>query len=268
MARTASTKGTKTTKTTKASKAKEPVAMPEAIVEEAVVDEVKVAEQNNEELPAETVEEPAAEEVNLPEIELLKKQNELLKAQLDAISEQFKTLSEQKAAQPTVVTYAADTERVHFLWEAPVAKDNIVDFGPNGMYGRIIGKSGSFYVPKADLSRIMSADVRTWIDKRWLIIISGLDEVERDAFNANYKEGEVLDRRAFERIVEMGDEILNIYPELCEEHKKMVAKTYYESWKKKSVYVKRETVLALYKIDGAMAFKKILEDMNAQEIEQ
>lgn len=39
---------------------------------------------------------------------------------------------------------STSTEQVHFLWMAPVADDNVVQFGDGGMYGNIVGKTGSF----------------------------------------------------------------------------------------------------------------------------
>ena len=61
------------------------------------------------------------------------------------------------------------------------------------------------------------------------MIVSGLTEEEKQAFNVDYREGEVLDRKAFGRLVELGEEMLEIYPKLCKGHREMVAKRYYEA---------------------------------------
>ena len=82
---------------------------------------------------------------------------------------------------PQIVQLSAETERVHFLWQAEVSDENIFEVGPNGMYGRIIGKTGSFYVPKSDLSRVMDAMFRLLLQKRWIIAVDGLTDEEREA---------------------------------------------------------------------------------------
>lgn len=201
------------------------------------------------------------------EMQALKEQNEALVKQMQEMREQLAT-----ASNPTVVQVAADTERVHFLWQAEVAPDNIKTFGPSGMYGRIVGKQGSFYVPKSDLSRIMDEENRFFLDKRWLIVVSGLNDEEREALGVNYKEGELLDKTAFGRMVELGDELLEIYPELCEGHKIMVAQRYREAFAAGSAFVTRERVVKLSEMSRKAGmtpnpFSKILQMMNEREAE-
>lgn len=229
----AATKTTKKANTTKA-KAKA----------EAEVAEVKAA-------VAEEVKAPVQDEKDITIAEL--------KKQMAEMAEEMKRMKE---AQPV----AAEAPRVYFLWQAEVSDDNVVLFGDNGMYGRIVGKTGTFFVPKNELSRIMDSMTRMFLDKRWLIVVSGLDETEREAMGVNYKEDELLDRQAFRKIVEMGDEILNIFPHLCESHKEMVAKRYYEAWETKSAQIKRDTVIALYKIYPSEAFKLIKEGLDEEEL--
>lgn len=175
----------------------------------------------------------------------------------------------QAQAAPQIVQIAQSEEKVHFLWQAEVADDNVVLFGDGGMYGRITGKSGSFYVPKSDLSRIMDSLNRHFLEKRWLIIVSGLNEEERETLGVDYKEGEILDKKAFKQMLELGDEIIPIYAELCDGHKEMVAKRYYEAFKAGRKHP-RERIVALKDASGscegaAAAFKAIIEEMNAAE---
>lgn len=200
----------------------------------------------------------------LQQNEMLKQSNEMLMQKLAEMQEQITRMQNQA---PQVVTYAADTERVQFFWEAPVANNNEVDFGPNGLYGRIVGKTGSFSVPKNELSRILTAAVRMYLDRRWLIVVSGLNEEEREALGVNYAKGEILDKKMFRTMVENGEDIVEIFPGLCDEHKEIVAKTFYETWQNSPQMVSREVVMALYKSYKNIALKKIIEGMNAQELE-
>ena len=205
-------------------------------------------------------EEPVKEAENKQdEIALLKEQLELLKAEL----------AQAKAVQPQIIVAAPDNgERVHFLWQAEVASDNVVEFGDGGMYGRIVGRTGSFYVPKNDMSRILDSAARYYLDSRWLIVVSGLTEDEREALGVNYREGEILDTKAFQRITELSkEELLEIYPELCESHKEMIAKRFYEAYTSGNP-VERDTVVALNSIEPSEAFKAIINGMNEDDLER
>lgn len=191
------------------------------------------------------------------------------KAAADAVAEALKKAQTQ-ASVPQVVQLAQETEKVHFLWQAEVAEDNTVHFGEGGMYGSIVGKTGSFYVPKSDLSRVLTNMNRKFLQDRWLIIVSGLDEEERETLGVNYQEGELLDRKAFAKMVELGDKMLDIYPALCEGHKKMVAQRYADAFAQGSPYVTRERVVALNNLSKRKGHERgdfigIIEAMNAQD---
>lgn len=193
------------------------------------------------------------------EIEALKRQLADMKALLET------------ANRPQIVQIGGDTEKVNFLWQAEVADDNVVVFGDGGMYGRIVGKTGTFSVPKSDLSRLLDGMNRFFLDKRWLIVLDGLTEDEREMLGVAYSEGEVLDRRAFAKMVELGAEILEIYPRLCDSHKEMVAKRYHEAYMNGDPHVTREIVVELSRLAKSAGrgedFKDIIENMNAKDIE-
>lgn len=202
-----------------------------------------------------------------PMLKALREQNELLQKQIEAMQAQMASL-----AMPKVIQVAADTEKVHFLWQAPVADDNVVLFGEGGMYGRITGKTGSFFVPKSELSRILDSMTRLFLEKRWLLVLDGLDDDEREALGIAYKDGEVLDKRAFAKMVDLGDEILEIFPLLCDSHKEMVGQRFYEAWVAGNKNVKRETVVELLKMSKAAGveikgFSAIIEEMNAADLD-
>ena len=153
--------------------------------------------------------------------------------------------SMQKMQQPQVITVPVSTEKVHFLWQAEVADDNKVMFGQGGRLGTVTGKRGEFYVPKSEFTSMMDEQCRFYMDKRWLIVLDGLTEEEREAYGVNYKEGEYLDKEAFRKIIEMGDAILDIYPNLCEGNKLFIAQRYLEAYQNHSPFINRETVIKL-----------------------
>lgn len=221
------------------------------------------AEEKAEQIAAAAAPAPEAQENTTAkdaEIEALKKQLADMQRQMEA------------AARPQIIQMAADTEKIHLFWQAEVANDNVVTFGDGGMYGRIVGKTGTIAVPKSDLSRFLDSANRYYLDKRWLIVLDGLDEDEREMLGVNYREGELLDRRAFARMVELGDEILEIYPMLCRSHQEMVAKRYNEAFAEKSPHIKRDIVVALNRMSKAAGsekgdFVEIIDAMNAADAE-
>lgn len=185
-----------------------------------------------------------------------------------AVAEALKNIPQQTA--PQIVQVSTSAEQVHFLWMAPVADDNVVQFGDGGMYGNIVGKTGSFYVPKPDLSRILTEMNRRFMAQRWLLVVSGLTDEEREALGVDYKPGEVLDKRAFAKLVELGDELLNIYPALCEGHKVMAAQMYADAYRQGSRYVTRERTVKLNALSKRQGHEKgdfiaIIEDMNEKD---
>lgn len=185
-----------------------------------------------------------------------------------AVAEALKNIPQRTA--PQIVQVSTSAEQVHFLWMAPVADDNVVQFGDGGMYGNIVGKTGSFYVPKPDLSRILTEMNRRFMAQRWLLVVSGLTDEEREALGVDYKPGEVLDKRAFAKLVELGDELLNIYPALCEGHKVMAAQMYADAYRQGSRYVTRERTVKLNALSKRKGHEKgdfiaIIEDMNEKD---
>lgn len=232
----------------------------EKAVEEAVAEFVAISAEAQKKRKPRAKKAEAKETVEIKsdkesEIDILKAQVEELKAQLQA----------QSNAAPLQAVIVDSGEKVHLLWQAPVAEDNVLLIGENGQYGRIVGSTGSAFIPKSDLSRVLDSAMRMFIDKRWMIVVSGLDDEEKESLGVNYKEGELLDRNAFRKMVSLGDKMLDIYPALCEEHQAIVAKRYYEAYKNKE-YVKRELIVALNKIKAEPAFQKIIEEMNEADL--
>ena len=196
------------------------------------------------------------------EVLLLKEQNRLLMAQMEELKAQISN------ARPQVIQLAPDTERVEFLWIAPVADENELLIA-NGLYGKITGKTGNFSVPKNELSRMMDAEMRKYIEDRWLIVLGGMDENERKMYGVDYKPGEVLDKEAFLGMLNLGKDIVGIYQNLCDASKDVVAKMYYEAWidpvKKSKVH--RATVVEMNKIASKPGLKAIIEGMNKADAE-
>lgn len=148
-----------------------------------------------------------------------------------------------KGMQPQVVQVVADTEKVVLRWCAPVADDNLAVFGPNGMYGTVTGKNGTVMVPKSEWSRFYDETARNLMNRRWLVVLSGMTEEERQLYHCAYRKGEILDEQAFRCVVSMGEKLLDIFDDLCTEHQEMAAKAYYEALERGEVTEKDRSLL-------------------------
>lgn len=210
---------------------------------------------------AEAREEVKKEETT--EIELLKAQNEMLKKQME---EMFARMQDMQ--KPQVIQVAADSPKVHLLWQAEVADDNVVSFGDGGRFGTVKGKRGELFMQKVDFSTIMDERVRFYLDNRWLIVLDGLDDEEREAYGVDYKDGEYLDKKAFAKLIEIGADILDIYPNLCDGNKKMVSQRYADAFNN-GQYIDRTVVEKLNEMSKTKAnprgdFVQIVEALNKQ----
>lgn len=195
----------------------------------------------------------------------------------EALAKQAETL------KPQVYQVHQGSEKVVLRWQAEVADDNVVLFGDGGFYGKITGRRGVLSVPKEDFfNRFMDERTRYMIDKRWLIVVSGLDEQERQMLGVDYKDGEYLDSKAFDKLLDMTDEeMVDIFPGLCTAHKEMVAKRICEAYRRGDARIKdrRSLIKALndmtkkeYADAPATDERKrgllvsVLEDMNKKDL--
>lgn len=210
-------------------------------------------------------EEPKAEEKVNAEVEALK-------AQLDATNRILEMLQAQlAAAKPQVVQVMADTERVSLRWQAEVADENVLNLGPGGVYGSITGKTGYASVPKSEWSKFLDESMKGFIKARMLIVLSGLTDEEREMNGCMYREGELLDEKAFTRMLDMGDELIAVFPALCHEHKEMIARRFITGFEENHPSAhKRDLVVALNelskkdpKFPRQGAFYSVIEKLNA-----
>lgn len=203
---------------------------------------------------------------------------EQLKAQLKDL---MKQISAANSTGTQIVNVVQDTEKVILRWQAEVADDNTEIFGANGMYGQVTGKTGKVIVPKSEWSRFYTDSIRWRIDNRWLIVLSGLTDEEREIYHCNYKPGEVLDEQAFAKLVDMGEDLLEIFPDLCIANQEFVAQRFIQAWSdgritsadrplvtklndmSKEAYAKANIPAADRRRKGA--FLPIIEQMNAQD---
>ena len=94
-----------------------------------------------------------------------------------------------------------------------------------------MGKLGQFYksgdtrdIPKRDFLQNMDIRLSKMLEKRQILVLSGLDDRERERYGLLYADGEVLTRDQFDTILSYSDkQLTEIFSLLCSEHQKMVA---------------------------------------------
>lgn len=218
--------------------------------------------------PRAVVEEPVQENLLTTQTE------KAVDPEIEALKALVKQLQEQLAAQkPHVVQVMADSEKVVMRFQAEVADDNVAMFGPEGMYGQVTGKTGTVTVPKSEWSRFYNESVRNMIARRWLIVLSGMDERERELYGCSYKPGEVLDENAFHKLLDLGRDLIAVFPALCDAHKEMVASRFLTAWLDGDERaMDRDLVVALNELSKDEKHKKgmfvpIIEGLNAKDAE-
>ena len=207
-------------------------------------------------------------------------------SEVEALKETVAKLQEQLqaalAAQPAQViqVMTPDSEKVTLRFQAPVADDNVAVFGPSGLYGQVTGKMGTVVVPKAEWSRFYTDSVRRMIDRRWLVVLTGMSDDERKLFGCEYQKGELLDEKAFAGLLDMGEELLQIFPDLCIAHQRMVGKAFWEAYNQGDSRANdRELVVKLNELSKKAAagsgdkvlekgvFNPVIEAMNKKDAE-
>lgn len=189
-------------------------------------------------------------------------------------------LEAQRNTAPQIVHVAADEAKVVMRFQSECSKDNRIDFGPNGMFGSIQGQSGTLTVAKSDWTgRFRDNVVQALLASRELVVLSGLTDEEREIYGVNYYDGEIMEPKVFATMINMGKDLIAIFPDLCVAHKEMVARRFTDAYERGDGRVTRELVTKLNQIskkdyrhlpEGDVrrkgAFAYIIEQMNRMDI--
>lgn len=138
-----------------------------------------------------------------------------------------KAVQSTMASQPQVVRVSADTPVVKMVFMDACSPQNYIQFGTNGKFGSITGQYGKINVTKeAFLGEFRDAMVQDLLAKRKLIVLEGLADEERDAYGVKYRENEILPEHMFLNTLDDTDKLLEIYADLCQTYREMVAKRF------------------------------------------
>lgn len=161
----------------------------------------------------------------------------------DAIKKHDAEKKEAETAAP------ASDGMVTMFFQAEVNDANEIPLGPNAKYGYIIGKHANITIPKRDfMSDFRTTTVQYFLKERNLVVIDGLTDEERNIFGLDYRQGEYLEPAVYNRLIEMGDKVLDVFPALNQTWREMVAQKFAEAYENKTLKCSRECLMKLNKI--------------------
>ena len=174
---------------------------------------------------------------------------------------------EAQPVQPINMVVEQKAPPVKILYIDSVIPNNQIPIG-NNRY--ITGSGRVFSVPMEQFEgEFMSPLVMKLIDRRKFIVIDGLTDEQREQYNCLYGEGEVIRNEGiFDALFSMDtDKAAEIFAELCEEHKRLVAtrfiSAYFEKHDNRITRDKVEKLNAISKsVDAEGLFTPIVKDIN------
>lgn len=186
-----------------------------------------------------------------------------------------------KQAQQNFIRVSTDVPMVKLLFQCECSPANVINFGVNGKFGSITGKTGKLSIAKeAFVGEFRDELVQSLLASRELIVLDGLTDDEREMYGVNYRKGEFMDEKVFTKMVDLGNKILEIYPDLNQTYKDMVAKRFAEEYERNPKRIPRDLVVKLNDMSkksfkdlpkGDMrkkgAFSAVIESMNKAEAE-
>lgn len=154
---------------------------------------------------------------------------------------------------------------VELTFLAAVSQDNVCALGE---YGSLNGVGGCIEVPRKEFGgKFLTPVVRSLLKDRSLIVCAGLTAEERRRYGVDYREGELLDLAAFDRLLDLDPATLTtLFDKLCPEHKEFAATRFITAYENGDNRVSREKVEALNDlsktVDPRGLFKPILAGLN------
>lgn len=180
---------------------------------------------------------------------------------------------EEKQAAP------ASENTVTMIFQAEVNDGSELMLGPNGKFGMITGKHATITIPKRDfIGEFRTNLMQYYLKTRNLIVVEGLTDEERKMYGLDYKEGEYLEPAVYDRLIEMGDHVLDIFPKLHVTWREMIATKFLEAYENKTLRCSREALIKMNNLSKKDykdapkederrkgAFYAIIHAMNAQD---
>ena len=161
------------------------------------------------------------------------------------IEEALKKHDEEKKDSPA----PKDDGTVTLRFQMEVNDGNVLPLGPNGKFGEITGKSATIVVRHQDfVGEFRTQLVQNLLKSRNLIVVDGLTDAERKIYGVDYHDGEYLEPVIYERLIEMGDGVLDVFPSLNVTWQEMIATKFIEAFENHKLLCSRDCLLELNRI--------------------
>ena len=181
-----------------------------------------------------------------------KKEERFTRADVEKLVADAVAKAMAEAKSPQVVNIAQEVPQVTLRFQSDCSDVSQLMLGVNGKFGIITGKSGTFKVPRdAFFGEFRDSVVQALLANRDLVVLDGLTDEERELYGVKYTDGEVLEPQAFNKLLDMGDELCTVFPKLCMNYKEMVARRFEDAFAKGDKRVTRELVKTLNELSKA-----------------
>ena len=213
------------------------------------------------ETPAQDAQEPASEPVKVEE------KVTISRSELDALIASAVASAMQN--QPTVIQAAPVENPVVLLFLGGIMPGSTVALGE---LGSIYRDGGTLTVSKEAFFSKLNSTAELMLRTRQLIVVSGLNDEERERYGVRYGENELLTEKTYGRLlVYEPEELKVIYKALCPEHRAIAAKVFASAVYENDGRATPEKIKALARIDRdegikESAFREMLKSIEPEEL--
>lgn len=169
--------------------------------------------------------------------------------QVQKMIEEALAKRDAEAKKAEGLTAASTDGVVTMFFQAEVNDANEIHLGHGGKFGTITGKHATITIPKRDfIGEFRDTTVQYLLKNRNLIVTDGLTDAERRIYGVDYQKGEYLEPEVYQRLIDMGDKVLEIFDGLSVTWHEMIASKFAEAYENKTLKCSRECLVKLNKI--------------------
>lgn len=169
--------------------------------------------------------------------------------QVQKMIEEALAKREAEAKKAEGLTAASTDGVVTMFFQAEVNDANEIHLGHGGKFGTITGKHATITIPKRDfIGEFRDTTVQYLLKNRNLIVTDGLTDAERRIYGVDYRQGEYLEPEVYQRLIDMGDKVLEIFGGLSVTWHEMIAVKFAEAYENKTLKCSRECLVKLNKM--------------------
>lgn len=150
------------------------------------------------------------------------------KAEVETLIAEAVAKATANIAQPQIIQQVTPNETVSVAYVGNIASGTEVRLGKIGTIHRA---DTICNFSKTAFKQEMTPVVEDMLRDRTLIVLGGLDDNEREIYEVDYKEDELLKIGMIKKMLNYDlDRLIDIFAKLCDEHKKIIAGMFYSAY--------------------------------------